>query len=186
MNKPLMLVLAVAVLTTVSGCGHSPDPDLNQVDNAAVSYVPPQTTAPSPSHLVALTRRISVVQNLPITQAVDQAGNARTISAQAVLFIDPSQAYAINQFNQIWDKISPRPAVVWMHTTPRIAANTWKAEGYSGDPLPSNVTLYTDRSVPTPDLYRANGATWFEIPGLVSPTDVEQLASFLGHQPTHG
>ncbi len=156
----------------LAGCGGAPTnsatPD-NAVANSAVAA--PIKSLPSgvESHLSSYSSRIQKVDKLPVQVPSN---------VDRVLVISPAVGYAISQFQSVWPKLDPKPAVVWSGMTEAQTKQMWSKLGYHGDPLPSPVTLYDKASVPVPAAYRKVSGGWEEVPGVLKSSEVNQWVNF--------
>ncbi|MCF8567928.1 hypothetical protein LLE49_24705 [Alicyclobacillus tolerans] len=148
----------------------------------ATDFAAPQQALPGgvEAHLSSYKTRLKQVSKLPLTIAQTSSGHARNIQGD-VLYIDPSSAYAIQQFNSAWPRLQHKPTVVWVHTTPDNASKYWNLEGYKSDPLPSPSTLYTKMMVAEPDAYRAQSHKYLELPGVLRPNQTNYWVTFFNH-----
>ncbi|SFV10330.1 hypothetical protein [Alicyclobacillus macrosporangiidus] len=164
-------VLAVAGGLLV-GCGGAPTnsatPD-NAVANSAVAAPIKSLPSSVESHLSSYSSRIQKVDKLPVQVPSN---------VDRVLVISPAVGYAISQFQSVWPKLDPKPAVVWTGMTEAQTKQMWSKLGYHGDPLPSPVTLYDKASVPVPAAYRKVSGGWEEVPGVLKSSEVNQWVNF--------
>ncbi|WP_074956929.1 hypothetical protein [Alicyclobacillus macrosporangiidus] len=168
------VVLAVAGGLLVAGCGgavpnNSATPN-NAVTNSTAQAAP-INALPSgvEQHLSSYSSRIQKVDKLPVQVPS---------SVDRVLLISPLTEYAISQFQEIWPKLNPKPAVVWVGMPEAQTKQMWSKLGYHGDPLPSPVTLYDKASVPVPAAYRKVSGGWEEVPGVLKSSEVNQWVNF--------
>ncbi|QSO50147.1 hypothetical protein [Alicyclobacillus mengziensis] len=172
------MFVGLLAVTTITACGQSAASPSGNGNN--ISYRTPQSRLPSgvASHLTGYEQRIVVRTKLPIRYALDPSGTYLSIRSTNILYIDPTEAYAITQYKTIWYHIKGVPTVVWTNTTKSIAAKEWLSEGYKTDPLPSKQTLYTNIQIPTPDSYHLHGKSWSELPGVLKSNQVTEWTTF--------
>lgn len=160
----------MALCLLVNGCGKAQTTPIH----SPVTALPPTIDA----HLSSYTKRITTRKALPITKASKKGGESISITGTNVLYIDPSEKYAIEQFRNIWSNLSVVPVVVWLNTTPSRATEEWKLDGYKGDPLPSMGTYYSGATMPTPDAYHRMKSGWLEIPGVLESSQQKNWIKF--------
>lgn len=158
--KSVCLGAAIVCLLLLSGCGI-------QGDTRALIDLPVSVQ----SHLSPLSKRTTLVHQLPTKT-----------SARTILYVSPSEKYAIDQFRSVWTQLSTKPAVVWTGTNEATAQSAWTREGFTTDPLPSTVTSYVTTSLATPDAYAEQSRnSWAEIPGILPASETAQWVSFFTH-----
>ena len=156
----LCLGTSIAIALLLSGCG-------TQATNKTLINLPVSVQA----HLSPLSKRENLVHKLPSKTA-----------AQTILYISPSEKYAIYQFMSIWPQLNQKPAVVWTGTTKSTVQTVWKQEGFTTDPLPSTTTTYISKSIPTPDAYAERSPTsWDEVPGVLPASKASRWVPFFTH-----
>ncbi|WP_054970240.1 hypothetical protein [Alicyclobacillus ferrooxydans] len=175
--KTIMVMLAGLVVLTLTACGQG---EGNTSSSNKTVYRTPQVQLPSgvTSHLTGYHQRVVTRPQLPLRHALDAGGTSLSIHASNVLYIAPSEAYAITQYKQVWNRLTSVPAVVWTSTTPTIAHKEWLHEGYKTDPLPSHQTYYTYSNIPTPDSYHRQTKGWTELPGVLKTSQIKQWMTF--------
>ena len=131
-----------------------------------VLEVPPTKALPSSvmDHLANYTTRIQ-----------EGKPTVATVGA-SVLIVDPSEQYAITQFQQVWKQIQP-VTVVWTNTK-AFAQKEWKLEGYASDPLPSSQTKFVTVPMFTPVAYHKTGSTWRVLNGVLRTSQANDWVSF--------
>lgn len=101
------------------------------------------------------------------------------VKAQNVLYISPTEDYAVTQFARVWPDIKDKPTVIWTGATQAQAEGVWANTGYKFDPLPSPQTEYVTNSLPTPDAYhQVSKNTWIEMPGVLRTAEVNKWPGF--------
>ena len=139
------------------------------------------TAASAPTHPLPPTKSLpSAIMNHLIGYAkrVQRGGPTFTVSGHSVLVIDPSEQYAIAQFQQVWARIQP-VTVIWTNTK-AYAEKEWKAEGYQGDPLLATQTSYRAVPLPTPIAYHKTGNGWMTVGGILRTNQVQDWIRFFG------
>jgi hypothetical protein len=168
-------VFALLVLGgLVTGCGDGQLQQSSAVKNttaAAQSQTALITALPADmtKHLSSYDSRLRKVDKLPVNVPS---------SVNQVLVISPVAGYAISQFQSVWPKLDPKPAVVWVGMSQVQTQQMWAKLGYHGDPLPSPVTLYEPVSVPVPATYRKVQGGWETVPGVLRSDEVQKWVDF--------
>ncbi|WDL99802.1 hypothetical protein [Alicyclobacillus sp. ALC3] len=156
----LCLGTSIVIALLLSGCG-------TQATNKTLISLPVSVQ----SHLSSLSKRENLVHKLP-----------SKATAQTILYISPSEKYAIDQFKSIWSQLRKQPAVVWTGTTKSTVRTAWKQDGFTTDPLPSTATTYIAKNIPTPDTYaEQNPTSWAEVPGVLPASEAAQWVPFFAH-----
>lgn len=126
-------------------------------------------------HLLPYAKRLQHVESLPV-KVPNNVTNVVVLSGVT--------AYAIPQFQRVWPKLNPKPAVVWVGLSEAETQVLWKQAGYHGDPLPSAVTLYENVQLPVPVAFHRVKEGWEELPGILPDNEEEDwLAFFKGVSP---
>ena len=181
MKKSVAISIVVAASILLSGCAAS------QISNTPQQPSQPQlsTKTQTETNVAAVERSLppKLQEKLSnpksrLRSGVQLPASIHNKSAKNVLYINPMEQYAIAQFRLVWGKLPSTPDVVWTGTTEATAKSLWLKEGYQGDPLPSNKTLYITKSLATPDAYHRVGKLWQEEPGITSEKDVSFWVTF--------
>ena len=98
------------------------------------------------------------------------------VHGDSILVIDPTEQYAIAQFQQVWRKIQP-VEVLWTQSKNR-TQKVWEQEGYKKDPLSSSQTEFVTASLFTPVAYHRTGATWQVLNGVLRPAQSKDWVNF--------
>lgn len=157
MNKPVILTLMLSSMVLVAGCGtsHHKQTTTSAQSNTVISELPVSVS----NKLSDAKKRLHHVKTLPVKQ---------NISGKSILFLSPTEAYAIKQFRSVWPQLKHKPTVVWTGTNKSNAEAVWKREDYSQTPLSSQKTYFIQDSPPTPDAYEKTTSGWNELPGILS------------------
>lgn len=166
MKKSLFSLAAISIVM-LSGCGTFGHTDVNQTSNTSPIKALPSTIQ---SKLTPFAKRQRTVHSLPIKERCE---------SKNILYINPGEEYAIQQFISVWPQMKDKPTVVWVNTTEERAKLLWAKEGYNTNPLPSAKTLYTKTNTPAPDAYHSkNSKEWNEMPGVLSSSETNKWISF--------
>lgn len=151
-----------------------------QVKAPEVSYATPVKILPKQveDKLSSYASRQQEVPRLPLERADIEEGAVTKVTGNNILYINPSSAYAIEQFRVVWPKISTTPTVVWVATTPNIAMKEWHSAGYTANPLPSPSTLYTTSRILEPDAYHVNSQGYQKVGGVLRNNEINKWLGF--------
>ena len=177
MKRVWILAGMLMAVVAVTGCGTNLQaaptngPVTTQVSHVdVVHYQPPETLPKSIwTHLLPYQGRVQTAQRTPTAT-----------TAANVLYIGPTQGFAITQFRSVRHKLRPTPDVVWVGTTAALAKREWRALGYKHDPLPSAQTEYLDQSLPVPDAFHKNRTGYAQLNGVLRPNQADQWVRFFG------
>ena len=160
----MMLFSIIVGAGLLSGCGQSQ---------------PQQTSRPVQSLPIAVQKKLSSLAQREHT--TKQLPSKVSGTPKNVLYIAPTEQFAISQFINVWPTLKTKPDVIWVGTTKSSAMSMWGKEGYKDDPLPSPNTSYIQKFIPTPEAYHAKGnGEWIAAPGILPQQQVSTWTGFFG------